>query len=481
MSTLSLCSTYFEELINEHHITDRSEECPFCKLPGHAHLRMPSLVSFSKSNSNSNLNSNSNSSSSVLFDSSLINHTSSINREALKSLPKWKIDYNQSRLFLDRMEQIFFAANLPTQEYTKQLLLSVSDVSEANYIRDNIITPNLKWEEARIVFQNHFDVFNITEQNESEYEKCKKLPRESVQHYSDRYLVLCSALNIKDDDTRAINHFIHGLDDKLKEEYKRMVNLSKILNNNNNDLTSLKKVIAIIISLELSHISSSFQTTSLTQIKTSSSSQSISPYHTKTCTYHPQSRSHTTAQCLQNPSNRNSLTPTRTSNSLSANFSTPVRVINPTTPLPSRLSNTVNSSNYTNNSNNNTAPINNNNNIICNLCKQVGHYANRCPSSIAQRTRSHVALINNNNINSSLSAVNESEIYEYENNHENNYENNMYTSDFVNNINSDRRIPDHLYEKCRREFLCYKCQKPGHTIRNCTLFQSKNELDQHQQ
>ena len=474
MSTLSLCSTYFEELMNEHLIADRSEECPFCKRPGHAHLRMPS-VSISKSNSN-NLNSNSNSSSSLLFDSSLVNQTSPINREALKSLPKWKIDYNQSRLFLDRMEQIFFAANLPTQEYTKQLLLSVSDVSEANYIRDNIITPNLKWEEARIVFQNHFDVFNITEQNESEYEKCKKLSRESVQHYSDRYLVLCSALNIKDDDTRAINHFIHGFDDKLREEYKKTVNLSKILNNNNNDLTSLKKVISLIISLELSHISSSFQTMSLTQIK-ASSSPSISPYHTKTCTYHPQSRSHTTAQCLQNPSNRNQLTPSRTSNSLASNFSTPVRVNNQTTPLPSRLSNTVNSSNYNNNSNNNHTTTNNTNNIVCKLCKQVGHYAHRCPSSIAQHTRSHVALINNNNINSSLSSVNESEIYDgnnYENNYGNNYENNMYTSDFVNNINNDRRIPNHIYEKCRREFLCFKCQQPGHISANCTLFKSKN-------
>ena len=122
MSTLSLCSTYFEELMNEHLIADRSEECPFCKQPGHAHLRMPT-VSISKSNSNSNLNSNSNSSSSLLFDSSLANHTSPINREALKSLPKWKIDYNQSRLFLDRMEQIFFAANLPTQEYTKTIII----------------------------------------------------------------------------------------------------------------------------------------------------------------------------------------------------------------------------------------------------------------------------------------------------------------------------------------------------------------------
>ena len=123
-------------------------------------------------------------------------------------------------------------------------------------------------------------------------------------------IVLCSALNIKDDDTRAINHFIHGLDDKLREEYKKTVNLSKILNNNNNDLTSLKKVISLIISLELSHISSSFQTTSLTQIK-SLSSPSISPFSAKICTYHPQSRSHTTAQCLQNPSNRNQLTPSR--------------------------------------------------------------------------------------------------------------------------------------------------------------------------
>ena len=50
----------------------------------------------------------------------------------------------------------------------------------------------------------------------------------------------------------------------------------------------------------------------------------------------------------------------------------------------------------------------------------------------------------------------------------------MYTPDFVNNINNDRRIPDHIFEKCRRELLCFKCQQPGHISANCTLFKSKN-------
>src|SRR5688572_6112803 len=88
--------------------------------------------------------------------SSSVPQLPSINREALKSLPKWNVDYKQSRTFLDRMEQVFFAANLPESEYTKQLLLVVSDVNEASYIRENIINESLSWTDARDVFQKTF-------------------------------------------------------------------------------------------------------------------------------------------------------------------------------------------------------------------------------------------------------------------------------------------------------------------------------------
>ena len=242
----------------------------------------------------------------TISDSSPSNHN--INREALKSLPKWKVDYNQSRLFLDRLEQVFYAANLPESEYTKQLLLAVTDVSEANYIKEYIIDTSTPWQQARIIFQNHFDVFNINDKNEYEYERCRKSPRESAQHYSDRYLILCSALAIKDNDHRAINHFIHGLDDKLKEEYKKTINVAKLVGSNA-ELTSLKRVIELVISLELAHASSSsyivnpYSSVSTTIVKPSPTS---SPFRSNKpmCRYHLSSTTHTTEQCSLNPANR---------------------------------------------------------------------------------------------------------------------------------------------------------------------------------
>ncbi len=451
-----LCTTHFEELISESLVAARTDVCPMCAHPAYEHTRAPTQHA-----------------SSSLSTSS---HTSpSINREALKALPRWKIDFHHSRTFLDRMEQIFYAANLPESEYTKQLLLCVSDVSEANYIKENILDHDLSWSDARAVFQNHFDVFNIVEQYEADYEKCKKMSRESAQHYSDRYLVLCTALNIADSDTRAINHFIHGLDDRLREEYKKAVNMARLLNPTGNEFTSLKKVIAFIISLEMSHVSTSTSHThassASTHVKASPSpSPSASPYRQPLmCANHPNSRTHTTADCKLNAP-RTPSTPFR--DNTSSTFVSPTRVMS-STPLPARTANTTINNSYTNNNSNVAAAP------FCRYCKQSGHYTNKCPtppSPMASRTRSHLSSINNY---SALSSVDE---YGDEYEHDNVCDDTAppHTHDNINNINTGGRVPNHIYNRCRRERLCFKCEQPSHIAPHCTAALSKNEFDQRQ-
>lgn len=457
--TQPLCNTHLEELFTDNLITARTDACPMCKHPAFQHTRAPTSRASSTSSSS--------------HSSSL-----SVNREALKALPRWKVDYHHSRTFLDRMEQIFFAANLPDTEYTKQLMLCVSDVSEANYIKENIIEQELSWVDARVVFQNHFDVFNIVEQYEADYEKCKKMPRESAQHYSDRYLVLCTALNIDDSDTRAINHFIHGLDDRLREEYKKAVNMARLLSASSAEFTSLKKVIAFIISLEMSHVlassshAHSSSATAQRDIKASSSSTpSASPHRqSPMCLNHPHSRSHITADCKMN-NTRTPFTPSR--DNTSSMFVSPTRVMS-SSPLPARTANTTINNSYTNNNSNSTsAPY-------CHYCKQTGHYTNKCPappSPLAQRTRSHVASINNYG---ALSSVDEyGDEPEHDDVHDK-YGASSHAHDTVNNINTGNRVPNHIYDRCRRERLCFKCQQPGHIAPHCTVSPSKNEYDQRQ-
>jgi hypothetical protein len=434
-----LCSTTVDELLNEHLINSRLENCPMCHHPSFKHPR--SVLSVQSS-----------------FPS--VTHT--VNREALKSLPKWKIDFKQSRSFLDRMEQIFFAANLPSSEYTKQLLLSVTDVEEANYIKDNIIDKGLDWDQARIVFQNHFDVFNVVEQNEADYEKIRKLPRETVQHYSDRYLNLCSVLGIPDNDNRAIKHFVHGLDDKLQQDYKKTVNLARIVNNgiNTYDLTSLRKIIALIISIELSNQSvpsySSLSSPSTPQSKPLSSNQP------SMCVYHPRlGVKHTTAECNNNPINRTPTTPTRNPTSLSTsvspntnNFSQSRVVSVPSPPLPVRSPTTnINNTNYTSSNNNSN--------------KNLAY----TPVSFRTRSQHQVASINTYQPLSSVSENDDTYIDNGDYNGVNDYQ------DQINNISNNYRLPDDIHEKCFRERLCFRCQQAGHISRECP---SKNSYNQRQ-
>lgn len=433
-----MCSTTVDELLIEKLVTSRLENCPMCSIPAFNHPRSQ----FSPTSS-----------------SSVTNSSPSINREALKSLPKWKVDFKQSRAFLDRMEQVFFASNLPSSEFTKQLLISVTDVEEANYIKDNIIDKSLVWAEARVVFQNHFDVFNVVEQNEADYEKIKKLSRETVQHYSDRYLTLCSVLGIPDNDTRAIKHFVHGLDDKLQQDYKKTVNLARIVNSgNNNDLTSLRKVIALIISIELSN--QSVPSYSSSTPSSSSSTQPSTPLRQSMCMYHPKpGTKHTTAECSSNPNNRTPTTPIR--NITPTTYVSPSPNYNYTqssTPLPVRSPTTnINNTNYNTGTNTNVSGANRPNTF----------------TPIANRTRSQhqVSSINSYSPLSSISDSDEAfENTDY-------LHNNNDPANQINNINNNNRLPDNVYDKCFSERLCFRCQQAGHISRYCP---SKNSYNQRQ-
>ena len=441
-----LCSTTVDELLNENLITSRLENCPMCSIPAFKHPRSQ----FSPTTS-----------------SSVASSSPAINREALKSVSKWKIDFKQSRAFLDRMEQVFFASNLPSSEFTKQLLISVMDVEEANYIKDNIIDKSLPWAEARIVFQNHFDVFNVVEQNEADYEKIKKLPRETVQHYSDRYLNLCSILGIPDNDTRAIKHFVHGLDDKLQQDYKKTVNLARIVSSNNNDLTSLRKVISLIISIELSN--QSVPSYSSSTPSSSSSTQPSTPQAVRQslCMYHPKPGTrHTTAECSSNPNNsttpttpmRNTTPTTYVSPSPNYNYTQPR--VTPSTPLPVRSPTTnINNTNYNTSNNTNVSGANR---------------PNSFGTPIANRTRSQhqVSSINSYGPLSSISEIDDA--FANNTNHADYYNEN---NDQISNINNNNRLPDNVYDKCFSERLCFRCQQAGHISRYCP---SKNSYNQRQ-
>jgi len=315
---LVLCSMYIEELKEHDDISVVSDACPHCGLPGFRHGRKP-----------------------IVNETITYNNppavASNIFRDVVKTLPKWKANESSSSHFLKRTAQILTAGNIPQTEWTRLLLLQIDDTNESDWVQNNIISKDLDWDDAIPIFAGHFDVFNVKDKLESDYESCRQYSKtkETVQHYSDRFLALCSELNIKDDDNRCITHFINGLSYHIKNKLKEQVNFSKVLGNPI-VLTSLKTVCEMAIAIELTIIPS----TNHGHDKPGSSPSNNNNYShgnnnsnnhknnnknkpsgdKKTCINHPNSTSHTTAQCFMTK-NGGSKSPAKPTSSDSSNKS----------------------------------------------------------------------------------------------------------------------------------------------------------------
>ena len=305
----ALCSIYLEELKEHGDISAVSDACPHCGLPGFRHGRKP-LV-------NDNITVNNPAPAAV----------SNIFRDVVKTLPKWKAGESTSSHFLKRTAQILTGGNIPQTEWTRLLLLQIDDTNESDWVKNNIITPDLDWDAAIPVFSGHFDVFNVKDKLESDYESCKQFSKnkETVQHYSDRFLALCSELNIVDTDNRAITHFTNGLSYHIRNKLREQVNFSKMLGNPI-VLKSLKTVCEMAIAIELTvpaihgHDKSASSQSSANNSHNNNSSHKNNKQKPngdkKSCINHPDSTSHTTAQCYltKNANNKSVNKPAGNSN-----------------------------------------------------------------------------------------------------------------------------------------------------------------------
>ena len=138
-----ICSFFVEDLIAEG--LKSSSTCGSCGQATGKHARKPTVPVLAPL-----LNSATNSESHSSSGWKLTN--------VVGLLPKWKVDFKAVRPFLQRFEQVLTAAKCPEKDFARHLLLSVSDVSEGNWIQRNIITPNLAWTAAKIAFTEHFEL-----------------------------------------------------------------------------------------------------------------------------------------------------------------------------------------------------------------------------------------------------------------------------------------------------------------------------------
>jgi hypothetical protein len=347
---LSGCVIYFEELRDD---SKQISDVCICGMPVYLHARRPITPVIAHPAPGS---------APTAASPSIIRP--SVNKDFLKSLPKWRKDYQYSREFLLRFEQLCTAADLPPDDWTKQLTVSVPDVQESAWITKHIITPKLNWADACLLFSKHFDRADLHVKLEADYASICQSNKESAQQYADRFSELCVQLGVVDGDGRAIAHFLNGLTRALRRKIDEQVNICKLITKQPLDMSSLDTVIQMAIAfdfgtggLHLQDDNKGASPATHTGARPNRGRAAASQ-----CINHPYSTTHTTSECQAG------------------------KLLIPSVSFKS-VPTTVTSQPQSAHASSTRGPI------ICHKCHQPGHYANVCP----QRTTSSGSSASNHN------------------------------------------------------------------------------------
>jgi RNase H-like domain found in reverse transcriptase/Reverse transcriptase (RNA-dependent DNA polymerase)/Integrase zinc binding domain/Integrase core domain/Chromo (CHRromatin Organisation MOdifier) domain/Retrotransposon gag protein/Zinc knuckle len=275
-------------------------------------------------------------------------HQPSMFRDVIKTLPKWRKDFNFCHQFLKRFEQVVTAGSIPISDWPRLLLLCVEDVQESEWIRMNIVVANLNWKDASDLFIKHFEIHSYNDKIQSEYHFIRQKKNESVQHYADRFSDLCSQIGIADDDSSSITKFILGLNNDLSQKFKEQIRIAETFNfiaGGKIELKSLKKVIEMAIALDFRSTASHYSGENKTGDK--------SDTQRKHCQFHPNATNHSWNNCRMNPKNHQS-GDSKPSGSSSGD---------------------------------------NKKNIICYKCNQAGHIAPNCPQKNSSSSSSSSSTV----------------------------------------------------------------------------------------
>jgi hypothetical protein len=381
-----VCNVYQEELKGSGLNLSFMDPCPSCRVPVSRHHRKP-VVPVAAASANSN------------------NNSPSMFRDVIKLLPKWKVDYKFCRPFLQRFAQLLTAGNIPAAEWNQLLLICISDVQESEWIQANIVDKKLPWKDTIQAFTKHFELASYREKIEKEFLSCRPHRHESVQHFSDRFVNLCTQLDVKDDDSRAISQFIHSLPNAIQDKIREQRNLLELLGHSFPD-ESLDKVIKIAISFDVASINSSTSTyadNSSSKPSNSSSSNSSSNNNNNGndkkklfCKMHPGIHSHDYAHCRLNPANAQNKSPSSS--------------IKPTSPSAAFSSSAAASK-----------PSETSKTVLCHACGNSGHYASdpKCPKKQATASassesttaaKSHAAASSKSAIQARTATVQENDV-----------------------------------------------------------------------
>jgi hypothetical protein len=133
------------------------------------------------------------------------------------------------RTVLKELKYILQSNDVDPAKWTCAMLAIMDTTPSKDWIQLNIITPNLDWDDACVIFTIHFQSADTNQVLRKEFDAIHQQKGESVQTYADRFNEYVAQLN-EPDNPSTIHKFITNLLPSLHRAYLERVDLCKTLN-----------------------------------------------------------------------------------------------------------------------------------------------------------------------------------------------------------------------------------------------------------
>ena len=301
-----------------------------------------------------------------------------------KDLPIWKEGSRKTCYeFLREITELLSATEFSRNSWYRVLPLVVEEGFNRTWVHTNIVTtssPPATWEDACAIFTGHFESADYLDRQWTKWHSLRFDHGESVQHFSDRFMVLLDELGLQPSDTIVKKHFLKCLPPAIRQRYDDFC-LTQDLEADSEagshyEPDKVEIIIKICVRIDINinmksrgqvHSSSSHTYLSKRPDSFSGSSSNSSSSSSKRCHIHPHA-SHSWSECRLNSA---------------SNPGTVKREVSQTSGAKPYGS-SQGSYTFRENKPHNTPYVKMDESVKCYKCGQSGHYASKCSTTTAK-------------------------------------------------------------------------------------------------
>jgi hypothetical protein len=232
---------------------------------------------------------------------------SSLDKNVIASLPKWKKDHKVCNTFFNSLEQLFNIHNVTDESlFKKYLHLTLDELSESDktYTFNNIINTAISWSRTKELFAQRFEAYDYVNKLRKQYNDMKYSSHDNIQSFSNRYINSCNELSYDTTSAPVIHRFLSLLPPDI---HRRFLMRIESQDKEVSDFDSLQDIVDQIIRIENAYNNAAYISSSHGDHNPNHDNNHKAGYNNnhyknkqspiKRCIYHPNSANHTTTEC----------------------------------------------------------------------------------------------------------------------------------------------------------------------------------------